>query len=135
MLARRKSKRAVTLRIIVAVPRRSMRIAGCLPTALQTRAVFAWVGAGLLAHAGAKKGTDAEAKVPFVTGHAEMPREWIEELRAAEKTSLGLVAQTLLVAILLHALLALVLVDLGLPAFFKRSHRSFVFLGVRRIVR
>ena len=35
---------------------------------------------------------------------------------------LGLVAQTLLVAILLHALLALVLVDFGLTAFLNGAH-------------
>jgi hypothetical protein len=35
---------------------------------------------------------------------------------------LGLVAETLFVAVLLHALLALVLVDLGLTAFLDGAH-------------
>jgi hypothetical protein len=35
---------------------------------------------------------------------------------------LGLVAETLFMAVLLHALLALVLVDLGLTAFFDGAH-------------
>jgi hypothetical protein len=38
---------------------------------------------------------------------------------------LGPVAETLLVAVLLHALLALVLVDLGLTAFLDGAHGVF----------
>jgi hypothetical protein len=34
----------------------------------------------------------------------------------------GLVAETLLVAVLLHALFALVLIDLGFPAFLDGAH-------------
>jgi hypothetical protein len=37
---------------------------------------------------------------------------------------LGLVAETLFVAVLLHALFALVLVDLGLTAFLDGAHGS-----------
>ena len=38
------------------------------------------------------------------------------------RVRLGLVAQTLLMAVLLHALLALVLIDFGLTAFLNGAH-------------
>ena len=41
-------------------------------------------------------------------------------------SGLGLVAETLLMAILLHALFALVLIDLGLTAFLDGAHGSCV---------
>src|SRR5690606_12978605 len=47
----------------------------------------------------------------------------------AVKTS-GLVAQTLLMAVLLHALLALVLVDLRLTAFLQRAHGRCLVVAV-----
>ena len=43
---------------------------------------------------------------------------------AAQARSLGLVTQTLLVAVLAHALAALVLVDFSLTSLLKRSHNG-----------
>lgn len=47
---------------------------------------------------------------------------WLGENVGINQFLLGLVAQTLLVAVLLHTLLALVLVDLGFAAFLDGSH-------------
>ena len=49
-------------------------------------------------------------------------------VRTDQSYELGLVAETLFVAVLLHALLALVLVDLGLTAFLNGAHGVY---GVR----
>jgi hypothetical protein len=45
--------------------------------------------------------------------------------------ALGLVAETLFVAVLLHALLALVLVDLRFTTFFDGAHDDGVRFGLR----
>jgi hypothetical protein len=43
-------------------------------------------------------------------------------VKTDQSQGLGLVAETLLVAVLLHALLALVLIDLSLTAFLDGAH-------------
>ena len=57
----------------------------------------------------------------------------VDKKRGSAQTILGLVAQTLLMAILFHALLALVLIDFRFTAFLDGTHGGIVSV-VKKVV-